>query len=120
MNQNHKKEYENYIKCLNKKCKKSFDKYRELVKTKMDSGKNILDLGEDPEIKESLKLFTMERDKVCRKPFLKYQTALKNSLNVAGVNHNNSDVRSNTQSNLQTQKKTRKTRRKTRRKNKTH
>jgi hypothetical protein len=89
MNANYKKEYDNYLKCINKKCKKSFNKYRDLVKTKLDSGKNILELSEDPEIKESLKKFTEERNRVCNKPFLKYQTALKTSFNISGVNHNN-------------------------------
>uniref|UniRef100_A0A6C0ECT1 Uncharacterized protein n=1 Tax=viral metagenome TaxID=1070528 RepID=A0A6C0ECT1_9ZZZZ len=89
MNANYRKEYDNYLKCINKKCKTSFNKYRDLVKTKLDSGKNILELSEDPEVKESLKKFTEERNRVCNNPFLKYQTALKTSFNISGVNHNN-------------------------------
>jgi hypothetical protein len=101
---NRQKEYENYMECVDKKCKETFETYKNLVTDKLDSGKNMMDLGEDHEIKDSLKKFAEERDKQCGKSFQKYQEALKKGFNAAAKDYSNTKNKKSQKVNKKSQK----------------
>ena len=84
----YKKEYQRYLKCIDKNCKDAFEDYKALVKQKLDQGKKISDLFTDEEVKEKLRIFADQRDEHCADPYEKYQDALKKSFQKATADYN--------------------------------